>query len=87
MSDKESLDSIEENVLDEETGIIMKLIQKETLSQFLTTYGDCLTDDDMKDFFAEFDTGKLPVVIKVNTLLKILSFKCYKFLTIEIISI
>ena len=57
MSDKESLDSIEENVLDEETGIIMKLIQKETLSQFLTTYGDCLTDDDMKDFFAEFDTG------------------------------
>ena len=38
-----------------DSGEIIKVVTKETITEFLTTYGDVLTEDDMKDFCAEFD--------------------------------
>ena len=38
-----------------DSGEIIKVVTKETLTEFLTTYGDVLTEEDMKDFCAEFD--------------------------------
>ena len=50
----EAFVSLEESkILD--SGEIIKVITKEKLGEFLCTFGDVLTDDDMKDFCAEFD--------------------------------
>ena len=50
----EALMSLEESkILD--SGEIIKVVPKEKLGEFLCTFGDVLTDDDMKDFCAEFD--------------------------------
>ena len=38
-----------------DSGEIIHTITKEDISNFLTTFGDVLSDDDMKDFCAEFD--------------------------------
>ena len=50
------MESLEESKVLESNGEIVKIVTKETLSEFLTTYGDVLTDDDIKDFCVEFDT-------------------------------
>ena len=38
-----------------DSGEIIHTITREDISNFLTTFGDVLSDDDMKDFCAEFD--------------------------------
>ena len=38
-----------------DSGEIIHTIAREDISNFLTTFGDVLSDDDMKDFCAEFD--------------------------------
>ena len=56
---KESFVRLEESKILEETGEIIKIITKDALCDFLTSFGDTLNDDDMKDFFSEFDlTGQ-----------------------------